>query len=210
MVRWKTCILRPILVGGRIGDKRRVGFFPALSQIARVKVNVSRVAKDRLSANAVRPFVTFLCPVTFRGLGKKLRTSRALRLGPIQWAARLDGGESPLPLELGARFGLLKQFRVLAHLVACTERVAHSRLELQSWPGRHVRLCSLLQWFVRNSWDRLLLPPVSLSVLGSRREVDGSHPTKAAHAAWRWLRCRQHSASVSGWEVCGGFSRSYQ
>ena len=48
--------------------------------------------------------------------------------------ARLDSGGNPLPLELGFRFELLEQLRVLAHLEACTKRVALSRLEFQSGP----------------------------------------------------------------------------
>ena len=39
---------------------------------------------------------------------------------------------------------------VLAHLATCTECITPSRLELQSGPGRHARLCSLRQWFGRN------------------------------------------------------------
>ena len=72
-----------------------------------------------------------------------------------------------------------------------------SRLELQNGPGRHARLCSLQQWFRRNSWGRLLLR-ASLPVLGSRRGVDDSHWTKAARAARRWLRRGQRSTSVIG------------
>ena len=49
----------------------------------------------------------------------------------------MDGGGDPLSFELGARIELLEQFRVLAHLVACMERIAPSRFELQSGPGRH-------------------------------------------------------------------------
>ena len=115
-----------------------------------------------------------------------------------QWAARLYGEGGPLPLELGAKFGLFEQFRVLAHLVACTERIAPSQLELQSRPGRHAWLRSLLQWLGRNGWARLLLQRV-----GSRRRVDGSHWTQIARAARRWLRRGQRFASVSGWEACG-------
>ena len=53
-------------------------------------------------------------------------------------------------LELGARIELLAQLRVLAHLVACAECVAPSRLDLQSEPGRNARLHSLQQWLGRN------------------------------------------------------------
>ena len=56
--------------GTQCGDERQVGFFPASSQIPRLKVDVSRGAKHRLSANAVQLFLTFLGPVTFHGLGK--------------------------------------------------------------------------------------------------------------------------------------------
>ena len=115
----------------------------------------------------------------------------------------LDGGGDPLSLELGARIELLEQLRVLAHLVTCTECVTPSRLELQSGPGRHARLPSLRQWLRRNGWARLLLLRASPPVLGSRRGVDGSHRTQTARAARRWLRCRQRSSSVSGWEACG-------
>ena len=75
--------------------------------------------------------------------------------------------------------------------------------ELQSGPGRHARLCSLRQWLGRNGWARLLLLRVSSPVLGSRPEVEGSHLTQAARAAWRWLRRGQRFTSVSGWEACG-------
>ena len=98
---------------------------------------------------------------------------------------------------------LLKQLRVLAHLATCSECVTPSRLELQSGPGRHSRLCSLRQWFRRNGWARLLLLRASSPVLGSRQGVDGSHQTQAVRAARRRLRRRQRSSPVSGWEACG-------
>ena len=108
----------------------------------------------------------------------------------------------PFPLELGARIEVLEPLRVLAHLATCTEYIAPSRLELQSGPGRHARLCSQRQWFRRNGWARLLLLRASPPVLGSRRGVDGSHRTQEARAAWRWLRRRQRFTSVSGWQAC--------
>ena len=106
-------------------------------------------------------------------------------------------------IELGTRFGLLERFRVLAHLAACTERVAPFRPELQTVPGRHARLWSLRQWFRKNHWEHLLLLQPSSSVLESYRRVDGQHRTQAAHAARCWLRRGQHFASVSRWEACG-------
>ena len=63
-------------------------------------------------------------------------TNGGFLFGPSQLTARPDGGGNPLPMELGARFELLEQLRVLAHLAACTERVAPSRLECQCRPGR--------------------------------------------------------------------------
>ena len=55
-----------LLWGTRCGDKRRVGLFIASSQTQRLKVDLSRWAKQRLFASAERPFVTYLGPVTFR------------------------------------------------------------------------------------------------------------------------------------------------
>ena len=111
-------------------------------------------------------------------------------------AVRLDGGGGPLPVELGARFGLLEQFQVLAHQAAYTERVVPSRLEFQCRPGWHARLSSLRQWFRRNGWEHPLLRATS-PVMGSRRGVDDSHRTQAARAARRWLRRRERLTSVS-------------
>ena len=109
----------------------------------------------------------------------------------------------PVPLELGVRFGLLEPLRYLARLVACTERIASSWLELQSRPGRHARLSSLWQWPGGNGWARLLLQRASSPVLGSLWGVDSSHQIQTARAARRWLRRRQRLTSVSGWEACG-------
>ena len=63
-------------------------------------------------------------------------TNSGFCYGLSQRAALLDDGGDPLLLELGARFGLLEQIRVLANLAACTERVTPSLLEFQSSPGR--------------------------------------------------------------------------
>ena len=56
---------------------------------------------------------------------------------------------------------------------------------------------------LEDDWSHLLLPRAGSPVLGSRRGVDGSHRTQAARAARLWLRCGQHSSSVSGWEAWG-------
>ena len=56
--------------GTLCGDERRVGLFLASSLTQRLMVDVSRWPKHCLSASAQQPFVTFLGPVTFHGLGK--------------------------------------------------------------------------------------------------------------------------------------------
>ena len=58
------------LMGDAVWRKRRVGLFLTSSQTQRLKVDVSLWAKHCLSATAERPFITFLDPVTFHGLGK--------------------------------------------------------------------------------------------------------------------------------------------
>ena len=78
-----------------------------------------------------------------RGIGAKRREISFLATRQVQrpkvevsrWMkyylsvyGQLDGWGDPFPLELGARFGFLEQLRVLAHLAACTGRVAPSRL----------------------------------------------------------------------------------
>ena len=73
-------------------------------------------------------------------------------------------------MELGARIRLLEQIQVLAHLAACTERVAPCRLGYQSGFGRHSRLPPLQQWTGRNGFARLLLLRASSPVVESRRE----------------------------------------
>ena len=52
------------------GDKRQVGLFLTSSQTQKPKLNVSWWVKNRLSANAARPFETFLGPVSFRSFRK--------------------------------------------------------------------------------------------------------------------------------------------
>ena len=53
------------------GDERRVGLFLSSSQTQSLKVDVSRWAKQCLSASAEQPFfVTFLGSVTFHDLGR--------------------------------------------------------------------------------------------------------------------------------------------
>ena len=58
--------------GTQYGDNRWVGHFLASSQTQWLKVDVGLWAKHCLSASAERPFVTFLGPVTFHGLGREL------------------------------------------------------------------------------------------------------------------------------------------
>ena len=65
------------------------------------------------------------------------RVSDEFRLGSSSRSARLVGGGDSLPVELGARFGLLEQLRVLAHLAASSKRVGPQRLGLQSVLSRY-------------------------------------------------------------------------
>ena len=89
--------------------------------------------------NAARPFATFLGPMTFLGLKTNfaLGSSGGLHLRFFRAFAWLIDGGGLLALELGARFRLLEQLCVLAHLAACTEHVAPSWLELQSTLGTY-------------------------------------------------------------------------
>ena len=130
-------------------------------------------------------------------------TSGGLCFRSSHESAQLVDRGGLLALELGTRFDLLEQFRVLTHLVACMECVAPFWSELLSVPGRHARLSSLQLWLRRNSWACLLLQRASSPVLGSCWSADGLHWTQAARAARRWLRRRQCFASVSRWEACG-------
>ena len=86
-------------------------------------------AEGRRKPRGEAPFVRE-CHRALRNLAESSALSRP------RCAAQLDSGGALLPLELGARFGLLEQFRVIAHLAACTERVAPSRLEPQGGPAR--------------------------------------------------------------------------
>ena len=89
-------------------------------------------------------------------------------------------------MELGARFWLLEQLRVLTHLAACTERVAPCRLDIQS---EFVRLPPPRQCPRRKGFERLLLLRAGSPVLESRRGVEGLHRSQTARAVRRWL-CR--------------------
>ena len=50
------------------------------------------------------------------------------------WGCRISRG---IPVELAARFGLLEQLRVLAHLAASSKRIGPQRLGLQSVHSRY-------------------------------------------------------------------------
>ena len=112
-----------------------------------------------------------------------------LRFGSSHGTARLVDGGGSLALELGAKFGLFEQLRVLAHMTACTKCIASSLLEFHIFP---IVLAAAV------AWKKRLNMPSSLPVLGPRQGEDGSHRTQAAHAARRWLRREQRLSSVSG------------
>ena len=134
----------------RCGGEKRAILFLALSQPPKLKAKVSRGAKHYLSANAVSLFATFLGPVTF-SVSKE--TIRNLSWAPLRILSQIGSAgrwRKFVRIGLGARFGVLKQLRVLAHLVACTERFAPLWFELNSGFGRHARLSSLEQWPIKN------------------------------------------------------------
>ena len=127
------------LLGVRCGDERRVRLFLASSQTQRLKVDVSRWAKYRF----VHECRAALCniPGSSDLSWPRKELYRELVVGfasdPLSERRGWTAEEIRSHWNLGARLMLLEQFRVLAHLAACTERVAPSRLELQSGPSRH-------------------------------------------------------------------------
>ena len=74
MVRRQVCIQRTRNGGLGMPDLESHWLAERLASLGRVltgeKVDVGLWAKHCLSASAERPFVTFLGPVTFHGLGK--------------------------------------------------------------------------------------------------------------------------------------------
>ena len=75
----------------------------------------------------------------------------------------------------------------------------------RAWQTCPIALAAAVGWKKRLSTPSTtpLLLRASSPVLGSRRGVDGSHRTQTARPARRWLRRRQRSSSVSGWEASG-------
>ena len=95
--------------------------------------------------------------------------------GTARGATRLVAGWDSLPIELGARFGLLEQPWVLAYLAARSERVTIRWLGFQGGLSRYAPLCSLQQWSGTNGFARLLILRTSPPVLEARQTVDGQH-----------------------------------
>ena len=139
-------------------------------------------AEGRRKLRGEGPFVQWSFSVS---KGTVSRSSAGLPFGSSRESVRLVDGGGSLALELGVRFRLLEQ--LLAHLAACTEYVTPFRLELQSGPGRHVRLSSLRLWLWRNDWACLLLLWADSSVLESCQRVDDPYRTQAARAARRCM-----------------------
>ena len=153
-------------------DERQAIPFLTSSQTPKQMFDASLRPKHWLSMNAIILFATFLCHVLSWNQ-KELYQELVVGSASHGLAQLVDGGGS-LALELGARFGLFEQF---ACLVACTECITPSWVELQSGPGRHAQLSSLWQWLGRNDWERLLLLWVSLSTLESPEGMDSLHQT---------------------------------
>ena len=66
----RLAYLGRVLTGDSVWRRKASRIFLASSQTQRLKVDVGLWAKHCLSASAERPFVTFLGPVTFHGLGR--------------------------------------------------------------------------------------------------------------------------------------------
>ena len=173
----------------RCEGEKGVGLFLASSQTQRPKVDVGRWAQHRLSANAVRFFVTFPGPVT-------VNSPRKNCIGNWWWA----------PLRTRERHGwTTEKVRSYWNWVPGSGFLNNSEFSL-NWQlaRKHVDwLRSLQQWLGRNGWAHLLQLRAGSPVLGSRLGVHGLHRTQTARAARRWLRRGQSFGSVSGWELCG-------
>ena len=138
-VRWKTGLLRPVLVEEHGVEAKSEQYVLSSSQTPKLKVHISWKVTHRSSMNAIGLFAIFLGPVIFLSL----KMTGKLRFGSSRGSACLaDGG------------GL--------HAIACYVRASWTTpcsrstgglqgtrcpfwLELQSWPGRHARLSSLRQ-----------------------------------------------------------------
>ena len=169
--------------------------FLAWSPTPKPKATVSLKVLPRLPASAKKPSVNFFGPLTF-SKGTVSGVSGRFRLGSSHGATGLVAGEDSLSMELGARFGLLKQ--VVANQAACTEHVAQWRLDIKSRFGRHTRLPLQRQWPGRNGLARLLLP------VGSHVWSHvGESTAQTARTARCWLRRGQCWPSVSRWKACG-------
>ena len=102
-------------------------------------------------------------------------SSGGFRFGSTRGAAQfVEGGYLP-PVELGARFELLKQLRVLDHLAARPECFTPRRLDFQGGLGKLARFHLQWQMIGRNSGARLLPLRAGSPVLESSRRVDSPH-----------------------------------
>ena len=120
-------------------------------------------------------------------------TSGGLRFETSQWAVRFDGGGGSLPLKLGARFCFLNnsEFSLTWQLVlnALSLLGLNIRAGLANLPYC-ARCCSDLEETTEYSFYYC-----------KRVRLFRDHVEKWKARIERWLRHRQRSASVSGWEA---------
>ena len=166
------------------------------------KAVVGQGVKHRISQSTLRPFIVFLGSATF-SISKETvwEITGGFRFGSARGATRLVAGDS-LPMELGARFGLLEQFRVFDHQAALLEGLTPFRLDFQRRAGWYAWLSPLRQWFGKNGEARFRLLRASPPVLESRPGVDNSHRSQAVSAVRSWLRRGQCWPSLERWEMC--------
>ena len=183
--------------------RRKASRIPPSSQIPKLKVDISRRAKHRLSANAVGSFVTFS---GFSDLSRpRKELYRELVVGsasdPLSnwrgWTAEevrshwnwapgsgfLNNSEFSLNWRLAQNALPVLGLNLRAGL-ADMSNCARCYSGLEETAEHTFYYCER----VRPFWSR---------------GMDGSHRIQAARAVRHWLRCKQRSVSVSGWEACG-------
>ena len=101
--------------------------FLAWSLTPKPQAAVSLMVTRCLPASAEWLFINFLGPFSI-SKGNVSGVSDRFRFGSSRRATRLVAGGNSLSMQLGAKFGLLEQLRVLVYLAACTERVVSCRL----------------------------------------------------------------------------------
>ena len=145
--------------GSLLSSEAKLQGYSSLKPNPKATVDVG--VKPRLSTSAVRLFSTFLDPLTFLSHERNcIENLWWASFGSSRGVARLVAEGDSLPMELGAKFGLLEQLRIFAHLL---------RLGFQGGSDRYARLPSLrvhLFWSHFGVWTARIDPkPGFFSVL---------------------------------------------